>query len=66
MIAPTQTEIATRLRALAVEMDDIAVAMDYYGGFAEWAKHGREIAGAGGIARQWADEIEAESGVAYG
>lgn len=39
-------------------MDSIAVAMDYYGGFAEWAQHGREMAGAGNIARQWAAEIE--------
>lgn len=54
----TKSEIATRLRKLAAEMDELAVAMDYYGGFADWAKHGREIAGAGSIARQWADEIE--------
>lgn len=54
----TKPEIAARLRRLADEMDDIAACMDYYGGFAEWAKHGREIAGAGSIARQWAAEIE--------
>lgn len=40
---PTQIEIATRLRTLAIEMDDIAVCMDYYGGFAEWAQRGREM-----------------------
>lgn len=56
---PTKLEIAARLRVLADEMDDIAAAMDYYGGFAGWAQHGREIAGAGNIARQWAAEIEA-------
>jgi hypothetical protein len=56
---PAQIEIAERLRTLADDMDDIAVVMDYYGGFAEWSQHGREIAGAGAIARQWADEIEA-------
>lgn len=55
----TQLEIASRLRKLADEMDEIAVAMDYYGGFADWSQHGREIAGAGKIARQWAGEIEA-------
>jgi hypothetical protein len=54
----SKAHIAARLRALAREMDDIAAAMDYYGGFAEWSEHGREIAGAGNIARQWADEIE--------
>ena len=57
----TRTDIADRLRNLGDEMDDIAAAMDYYGGFAEWSKHGREIAGAGAIARQWADEIESSN-----
>lgn len=61
---PTQLEIAARLRRLADEMDDMAVMMDYYGGFAEWAQHGREIAGAGDIARQWADEIDASNALA--
>ena len=55
---PTPAEIAVRLRALAYEMDCISVLMDYYGGLSGWAKHGREIAGAGAIARQWASEIE--------
>ena len=55
---PTPAEIAARLRTLAYEMDCISVLMDYCGGFSEWAKHGREIAGAGAIARQWAEEIE--------
>lgn len=59
--APTKYEIAARLRKLADEMDEIAVTMDYYGGFAEWSRHGREIAGAGEIARQWAGEIEASN-----
>jgi hypothetical protein len=58
---PTKAQIAARLRKLATEMDDIAVDMDYYGGLAEWAQHGREIAGAGKIARGWAEEIEADN-----
>ena len=57
-VALTKHQISAKLRVLAAEMDDIAIAMDYYGGFAEWSEHGREIAGAGNIARQWADEIE--------
>jgi hypothetical protein len=61
VVTPTKMDIAARLRKLADEMDDIAVAMDYYGGFLEWARHGREIAGAGTIARQWAGEIEASN-----
>jgi len=56
----TKLEISEKLRRLANEMDEISVLMDYYGGFAEWAVHGREMAGAGKIARQWADEIEAD------
>lgn len=52
---PTPAEIASRLRALAYEMDCIAVLMDYYGGLSYWAKYGREMAGAGAIARQWAE-----------
>lgn len=46
-----------KLRVLADAMDEVAVELDYYGGFAEWSQHGREIAGAGNIARGWADEI---------
>lgn len=63
---PTKAQIAARLRTLSAEMDDIAVAMDYYGGLSEWAQHGREIAGAGAIARQWADKIEASNDQAKG
>ena len=55
---PSNAEIAARLRALANATETVAAEMDYYGGFAEWARHGREIAGAGAIFRQWADEIE--------
>ena len=53
-----RTQIAAKLRKLAEGMDEVAAEMDYYGGFAEWSKHGREIAGAGAIARQWAEKIE--------
>ena len=44
---PTKTVIAARLRMMADDMDYLAACMDYYGGFAEWSKHGREMAGAG-------------------
>ena len=54
----TRSEIAARLRALADDMEGIAVDMDYFGGFAEWAKHGKEMLGAAWIARQWADSID--------
>lgn len=57
----TYLEIAAQLRNLAEKMGAVAVAMDYYGGFADWAKHAKELAGAGEIARQWAVEIEASN-----
>lgn len=57
----TRHEIAERLLLLADAMEDTAVAMDYYGELAEWARHGRELAGAGRIARQWAAEIASEA-----
>lgn len=53
-------EIAQRLRYLADDMTEVATLMDYYGGFAEWARHGVELAGAAHIARGWANAIEAE------
>jgi len=56
----TRDQIAARLRSLASEMDDIAVAMDYYGGLAEWAVYGRELVFAAGIVGRWADEIECD------
>lgn len=54
---PTAETIAIKLRLLASAMDDVAVDLDYYGGFAKWSEHGREMSNAGNITRQWADEI---------
>lgn len=57
----TPAEIVARLRAVAVEMESLGAAMDYFGGFGgRMAQHGREMVGAAEIAREWADEIEAE------
>lgn len=56
----TKAEIAYRLRWLSKHMIDIAASIDYYGGMAEWAAHGVQMAGAAHIANQWADEIEQE------
>ncbi len=53
-----QRTIAHRLRRVACDMEEIAVLMDYYGGRAEWARHGVELAGAAHMARGWADAIE--------
>ena len=58
----TKTEIAQRLRALSAEMIEIGTAMDYYGGFdGHMAARGGELVGAGHIANEWADNIEAEA-----
>lgn len=56
-IPQRQADIACRLRKLALEMESIATEMDYYGGLAEWAIHGREMFGAAVICREWAGEI---------
>ena len=53
----TRAEISARLEALAEEMAAVAVEMDYHGGLAEWARHGRELFGASEIARQWVEEM---------
>jgi hypothetical protein len=56
----TPQDIAYRLEELADDMTEIASLMDYYGGFSEMGRHGRELAGAAMIARQWAGEIECD------
>lgn len=60
-IPQRNADIAFRLQKLATEIEDIATAMDYYGGFATWAKHGKEMIGAAGLCREWSAEILAES-----
>ena len=62
----TKSQIATRLRILVEDMNEIAVAMDYYGGFSEWAQHGRELVGAASVASKWADKIDEEVKRNYG
>lgn len=57
----TKDQIAEELLALSYKMQDIAVAMDYYGGFAEWARHSEELMGAASIAKQWGREIAKEA-----
>lgn len=56
--APSETDIACRLRVLADDMFNLAVDMDYYGGLAEWAKHAKELRGASVTVEQWAESIE--------
>jgi hypothetical protein len=58
--APSQSDIAQKLRALSDSMSDIAVEMDYFGGMAEWAKHSVELLGASAVVGNWALEIDAK------
>ena len=53
----TQIEIAGRLARLADDIANIAVDMSYYGGFAEWAKHYKELFNAAAVCEQWSKEI---------
>lgn len=54
----TLTELADRVDALATDMEDTAVDLDYFGGFnAEMHKHSVELLGAADIARGWANGI---------
>ncbi|MEN9358139.1 MAG: hypothetical protein RL695_2310 [Pseudomonadota bacterium] len=56
----TPLQIAKQLRKLSKAMIALGVAMEYHGGFGKIADRGRELAGAGDIARDWARAIEAE------
>ena len=60
---PSKAELASRLRALAIHMLEVAVEMDYYGGFSEVAVHSRELQGAAGIALSWADAVTADQDI---
>jgi hypothetical protein len=55
----SQSEIAKKLRTLSKHMQDVAVEMDYFGGFAPWSQHSAELLGASRVVVCWADEIEA-------
>lgn len=54
-------EIAHKLRGLARDMNEIAGLMDHYSysSLDHWAMHAMQLAGAAGMARGWADAIEA-------
>jgi len=60
-ILTPQADIVEQLKRLADDMERIAVKIGCYGGSKEWSLHGRELAGAATIARQWADEIDVDS-----
>ena len=54
-------ELASDLDRLALKMCNIGARMEYYGGFDEMAKHGKELCGAADIARGWAREVRKDA-----
>lgn len=57
----TLKQLAKKLAKLSEKMIELGTAMDYYGGMnAEMAKHGKEMVGAGLIAKEWSEKIESE------
>lgn len=56
---PQREQLADRLRAISVEMINLGVEMEYYGGLSEIAQHGKEMIGAGHLAAEWARGITA-------
>lgn len=59
-MAPSQLEIAERLRGLSERIGEIAADMRQYGvAFSDWEQHARELIGVGAAFSQWADRIEA-------
>ncbi len=56
----SKAEIIKELRYLLKRMIKCGVNMYYYGGFNHIAEHGMQMIGAGLIAKDWADQWEAE------
>jgi hypothetical protein len=56
-----EQRLARRIRRIAREMHKLGIHMDYYGGFGEIGKHGREMIGAANMAIGWANGIGAEA-----
>lgn len=57
----TKSEIIEGLRQLSVDMVEIGTAIDYYYGLNPLSQHGKEMVGAGLIAKEWANEMEKDA-----
>ena len=53
----TPESLSKELHKLSQKMEGLGLKMEYYGGFGEIGKHGRELVGASVIARGWVEEI---------
>jgi hypothetical protein len=57
----SKQELIAELRELSERMLDVAVKLDYFGGFdGKAAQHAAELSGASGVVLTWADGMEAE------
>jgi hypothetical protein len=56
------TDLARKLRRLSKQMIALGAEMDYHGGFdGRISQHGREMAEAGRLVREWVEGIENEN-----
>ena len=59
VVVDVPADIADLLAGLALQMDDVAMQMEYYGGFdAEMVQHAAELRGAADLVSAWGREIE--------
>lgn len=54
----TPLELSKELRHLSRQMRKLGIKMEYYGGFGETGKHGRELIGASIVVRGWTRVIK--------
>lgn len=55
-------ELIAEMRDLSERMLDVAVKLDYFGGFeGEASQHAAELASASGVMLTWADGMEVDS-----
>jgi hypothetical protein len=52
--------LASRLRYVAMEMDQVAGLMSRFENREHWKRHGLELEGAARMAREWAEGLERE------
>ena len=54
----TPQALAIRLHLLAIELEEVGGDVDYHGGFAPWAKYGRDLIDNAALLAALADEID--------
>ncbi len=56
----TRTDLVKRLRDTAINMQDTAAYLEFFGGCSEAVLHAGELNGAAEMVCEWADELEKE------